>query len=165
MNQYFLTPQAFLDAHPEWRDGRRKGVLGFTNGCFDLIHPGHVQYLEDCRKQCDFLILGLNSDKSVASIKGPSRPVQSEEARARVLLGLRSIDAVILFHEDTPAALIQAVQPDLLAKGGDYTPETVVGRDTVEARGGRLVLIPFLPGHSTSTIVERIRTGRGVTAV
>ncbi len=163
MHQYFLTPQAFLDAHPEWRDGRRKGVLGFTNGCFDLIHPGHVQYLEDCRRQCDFLILGLNSDKSVASIKGPSRPVQDEDARARVLLGLRSIDAVIRFHEDTPADLIRAVQPDLLAKGGDYTPETVVGRDTVEARGGRLVLIPFLPGHSTSTIVRRIQSGRGVT--
>lgn len=163
MDQYFLTPQAFLDAHPEWREGHRRGVLGFTNGCFDLIHPGHVQYLEDCRKQCDFLILGLNSDASVACLKGPSRPVQDETARARVLLGLRSIDAVIRFHEETPAELIRAVQPDLLAKGGDYTPDTVVGRDTVEARGGRLVLIPFLPGYSTSSIVKRILSGRGVT--
>jgi D-beta-D-heptose 7-phosphate kinase/D-beta-D-heptose 1-phosphate adenosyltransferase len=163
MDQYFLTPQAFLSAHPEWREGTRKGVLGFTNGCFDLVHPGHVQYLDDCRALCDFLVLGLNSDASVARLKGPSRPVQDEEARARVLLGLRSIDAVVRFEEDTPAELIRALQPDLLAKGGDYSPETVVGRDTVEGRGGRLVLIPFLPGHSTSTIVSRILTGRGVT--
>lgn len=159
LSRYFLSPAAFHVAFPE-----RPRVLGFTNGCFDLLHPGHVQYLEDCRSQCDFLILGLNSDASVARLKGPSRPVQDEWARARILLGLRSIDAVIRFEEDTPLALITALQPDLLAKGGDYTPETVVGRDVVEGRGGRLVLIPFLDGYSSSCIVERIRSHRGVTA-
>ena len=108
-------------------------------------------------------MVGLNSDASVARLKGPSRPLQDEEARARILLGLRSVDAVVRFEEDTPLDLIRLLQPDVLAKGGDYTPETVVGRAEVEARGGRLVLIPFLPGHSTSTIVERILTNRGVT--
>lgn len=158
-DRYFQSPEAFRAAFP----GRPR-VLGFTNGCFDLIHPGHVQYLEDVRALCDFLVLGLNSDASVARLKGPSRPVQDEAARARVLLGLRSIDAVVRFEEDTPYELIAALQPDLMAKGGDYTPDTVVGRDLVEARGGRLVLIPFLPGYSTSAIVTRIRTGLGVTA-
>lgn len=158
LDRYFLTPTAFQQAFPV-----RPARLGFTNGCFDLLHPGHVQYLEDCRALCDFLVLGLNSDASVARLKGPSRPLQDEWARARVLLGLRSIDAVIRFEEDTPFELITALQPDLLAKGGDYTPDTVVGREIVEARGGRLVLIPFLPGHSSSVIVERILTHRGVT--
>ncbi len=157
-SRYFLSPDAFHAAFP-----LRPQVLGFTNGCFDLLHPGHVQYLEDVRALCDFLVLGLNSDASVARLKGPGRPVQDEAARARVLLGLRSIDAVVRFEEDTPFELIRALQPDLLAKGGDYTAETVVGRDLVEARGGRLVLIPFLPGHSTSRIVDRIRRDRGVT--
>lgn len=157
--RYFPDAQSFLDAHPS-----RDGKLCFTNGCFDLIHPGHVQYLEDARALGDFLVVGLNSDASVARLKGPSRPLQDEAARARVLLGLRSVDAVVRFEEDTPFELITALQPDILTKGGDYTPETVVGRDVVEARGGRLVLIPFLPGHSTSTIVERIKSGRGVLA-
>jgi D-beta-D-heptose 7-phosphate kinase/D-beta-D-heptose 1-phosphate adenosyltransferase len=122
-----------------------------------------VQYLEDVRALGDFLVVGLNSDASVARIKGPSRPLQDETARAMILLGLKSVDAVVKFEEDTPFNLIQALQPDILAKGGDYTPDGVVGRDLVEARGGKLVLVPFLPGHSSSTIVERIRTGRGVT--
>lgn len=158
LDRYFLSPQAFLVAFP-----KRPPVLGFTNGCFDLLHPGHVQYLEDCRALCDFLILGLNSDASVARLKGPSRPVQDEWARARVLLGLRSIDAVIRFEEDTPLELITALQPDLLAKGGDYSADNVVGREVVEGRGGSLVLIPFLRGHSTSVLVERIKWDRGVT--
>ena len=158
LDRFFQSPAAFLRAFPD-----RPKVLGFTNGCFDLLHPGHVQYLEDCRALCDFLVLGLNSDASVARLKGPSRPVQDEWARARVLLGLRSIDAVIGFEEDTPLELITTLQPDLLAKGGDYTSENVVGREIVEGRGGRLVLIPFLEGYSSSTIVERIRCNRGVT--
>jgi D-beta-D-heptose 7-phosphate kinase/D-beta-D-heptose 1-phosphate adenosyltransferase len=156
---YYPDARAFLAAHPT-----RPATLCFTNGCFDLIHPGHVQYLEDARALGDFLVVGLNSDASVARLKGPSRPLQDEAARALVLLGLRSVDAVVRFDEDTPFDLISALQPDILVKGGDYTPDTVVGRDVVEARGGRLVLIPFLPGHSTSTIVERILTGRGVLA-
>ena len=154
---FYPDAQAFFQAHPN-----RPKTLCFTNGCFDLLHPGHVKYLQDVRDLGDFLVVGLNSDASVARLKGPSRPLQDEWARAMILLGLRSVDAVIRFDEDTPLELITALQPDLLAKGGDYTPETVVGKDVVEARGGRLVLVPFLPGHSSSTIVERIRTGRGV---
>jgi len=155
---YFLDAEAFRSAH-----STRPRVLCFTNGCFDLIHPGHVQYLEDARALGDFLVVGLNSDASVARIKGPARPLQDQWARARVLLGLRSVDAVVLFDEDTPFNLIAALQPDVLVKGGDYTPEGVVGRDLVEARGGRLELIPFLAGHSTTAIADRIRAGRGVT--
>jgi D-beta-D-heptose 7-phosphate kinase/D-beta-D-heptose 1-phosphate adenosyltransferase len=156
---FFPDAEAFRAAHP----GRPR-TLCFTNGCFDLIHPGHVQYLEDARALGDFLVVGLNSDASVARIKGPSRPLQDQWARARVLLGLRSVDAVVLFEEDTPFDLIGALQPDVLVKGGDYSPEGVVGRDLVEARGGRLALIPFLAGHSTTAIANRIRAGRGVLA-
>jgi D-beta-D-heptose 7-phosphate kinase/D-beta-D-heptose 1-phosphate adenosyltransferase len=163
LDHYFDSPGAFLAAFPQWQEEARKGRLGFTNGCFDLVHPGHVAYLDEVRALCDFLVLGLNSDASVARLKGESRPVQDERARALVLLGLRSVDAVVRFGEDTPLELITALQPDLLAKGGDYTPETVVGREVVEGRGGRLALIPFLPGHSTSRIVERIKKDRGVT--
>ena len=122
-----------------------------------------MQYLADARAQGDFLVVGLNSDASVARLKGPGRPLQDEAARAAVLLGLRSVDAVVRFDEDTPLELIQALRPDVLVKGGDYTPETVVGREFVEAQGGRLILIPFLPGHSTSKIEARILSGRGVT--
>jgi rfaE bifunctional protein nucleotidyltransferase chain/domain len=154
---FFQSPEAFLAAVP------RPRILCFTNGCFDLIHPGHVQYLSDARALGDYLVVGLNSDASVARLKGTGRPVQDEAARATVLLGLRSVDAVILFDEDTPLELIRGLQPDVLVKGGDYTPESVVGREIVEGRGGRLVLIPFLPGHSTSLIEARIRCGRGVT--
>jgi D-beta-D-heptose 7-phosphate kinase/D-beta-D-heptose 1-phosphate adenosyltransferase len=154
---YFPDAQAFLQAHPH-----RPATLCFTNGCFDLLHPGHVKYLEDVRALGDFLVVGLNSDASVARLKGPSRPLQDERARAMILLGLRSVDAVVKFEEDTPLALISALQPDILAKGGDYTEAAVVGRDVVVGRGGRVVLVPFLPGHSTSAIAERIRSGRGV---
>jgi rfaE bifunctional protein nucleotidyltransferase chain/domain len=159
LDRFFPSASAFRQAFPE-----RPKALCFTNGCFDLLHPGHVKYLEDVRALGDFLVVGLNSDASVARLKGPSRPLQDEQARAMILLGLRSVDAVVRFEEDTPFNLIQDLQPDILAKGGDYTPDNVVGRDIVEARGGRLVLVPFLPGHSTSTIVERIQTGRGVAA-
>jgi len=156
-SRFFPTAQAFLAAVP------RPERLCFTNGCFDLIHPGHVKYLEDARALGDFLVVGLNSDASVARLKGPGRPLQDEAARAAVLLGLRSVDAVVRFDEDTPLELIQALLPDVLVKGGDYTPETVVGREIVEGRGGRLALIPFLAGHSTSRIEQRILSGRGVT--
>jgi rfaE bifunctional protein nucleotidyltransferase chain/domain len=157
LERYYPDADSFLRAHPH-----RPATLCFTNGCFDLLHPGHVQYLEDVRALGDFLVVGLNSDASVRRLKGPSRPLQDERARALVLCGLRSVDAVVRFGEDTPLELITALQPDVLAKGGDYTPETVVGRDVVEARGGRVVLVPFLPGHSSTAIAERIRSGRGV---
>lgn len=134
----------------------RPQTLCFTNGCFDLLHPGHVQYLEEARALGDYLIVGLNSDASVARLKGPGRPIQDQWARARVLLGLRSVDAVILFEEDTPQELIAALSPEVLVKGGDYLPDAVVGRRLVEGRGGKLVLIPFLPGYSTSAIESKI---------
>ncbi|MBL0210225.1 MAG: D-glycero-beta-D-manno-heptose 1-phosphate adenylyltransferase [Holophagaceae bacterium] len=154
----FPDAKAFLAALPQ-----RPARLCFTNGCFDLLHPGHVRYLEDARALGDFLVVGLNSDASVARLKGAGRPLQDEAARASILLGLRSVDAVVQFDEDTPLELIQALRPDILVKGGDYTPDTVVGRDAVEAHGGRVVIIPLIPGHSTSRIEERIRSGRGVT--
>lgn len=157
LDRFFLSAEGFRSAHPS-----RPRVLCFTNGVFDLLHPGHVQYLEDVRAMGDFLVVGLNSDASVRRLKGPGRPLQDETARARILLGLRSVDAVVRFEEDTPLALITALRPDVLAKGGDYTPETVVGREVVEAHGGRVAILPFLPGHSTTTIEARIRDGRGV---
>ncbi len=156
--RFFLDAQAFLAAH-----AKRPARLCFTNGCFDLLHPGHVRYLEDARALGDFLVVGLNSDASVARLKGVGRPLQDEAARASVLLGLRSVDAVVRFNEDTPLELIKALQPDILVKGGDYTPDTVVGRAVVETHGGRVVIIPLIPGHSTSTIVERVLSGKGVT--
>lgn len=156
-DRFFMSAEDFQTAFPD-----RPQTLCFTNGVFDLLHPGHVQYLEEVRALGDFLVVGLNSDASVRRLKGPGRPLQDEQARARILLGLRSVDAVVRFEEDTPLALITALQPDVLAKGGDYTPETVVGRDAVEARGGRVAILPFLPGHSTTAIEARIREGRGV---
>ena len=156
--RYFTDAQSFLAAH-----AKRPTHLCFTNGCFDLLHPGHVRYLEDARALGDFLVVGLNSDASVARLKGAGRPLQDEAARASVLLGLRSVDAVVRFNEDTPLELIKALRPDTLVKGGDYTPDTVVGRAVVETHVGRVVIIPLIPGHSTSRIEERIRSGRGVT--
>lgn len=157
LDRFFLSADAFRAAFPD-----RPGILCFTNGVFDLLHPGHVQYLEEVRALGDLLVVGLNSDASVRRLKGPGRPLQDEQARARILLGLRSVDAVVRFGEDTPLQLIIDLQPDVLAKGGDYTPETVVGREVVEARGGRVAILPFLPGHSTTAIEARIREGRGV---
>ncbi|MEK9501298.1 D-glycero-beta-D-manno-heptose 1-phosphate adenylyltransferase [Gaopeijia maritima] len=134
----------------------REERLVFTNGCFDLIHPGHVAYLEAARALGDRLVVGVNTDASVRRLKGPSRPMVDEEARLRVLAGLASVDAVTLFDEDTPAELIAALRPDVLVKGGDYTPERIVGRDLVVADGGEVAVIPFLPGYSTTALVRRI---------
>ena len=138
---------------------RRRREVGqsvvFTNGCFDLLHPGHVRLLRQASALGDYLIVGLNSDASVRRLKGPNRPINGEDARAEVLGALECVDAVTLFEEDTPRELIEAVLPDVLVKGGDYTPEEVVGRDEVEAAGGRLVLIPLVEGHSTTQMVLR----------
>ena len=139
-------------------------VLGrrfvFTNGCFDLIHPGHTELLRRARSFGDYLLVGLNSDRSVRALKGPNRPVQGELARAQVVAALASVDYVVLFDEDTPLRLIQELVPDVLVKGGDYTPATVVGRDVVEKAGGRVQLVPLIPGFSSSQITERIRQDR-----
>ncbi|MDW3651347.1 MAG: D-glycero-beta-D-manno-heptose 1-phosphate adenylyltransferase [Bacteroidia bacterium] len=138
-----------------WRIRGDKVV--FTNGCFDLVHMGHVQYLEAARSLGDRLVLGLNSDSSVRELKGDSRPIVDEWARAGVLAGLTAIDAICIFSEETPAKLIEAVGPDILVKGGDYQISEIVGADYVLANGGEVQRIDFLPGHSTSRIVEKIK--------
>lgn len=128
----------------------------FTNGCFDVIHPGHVALLHHARGLGHVLVVGLNSDRSVRALKGDGRPVQSAEARATVLAALADVSSVVVFDEDTPLEMIQALKPDILVKGGDYAPEQVVGRDVVEKNGGRLVLVPLVPGASTSAILSRL---------
>ncbi len=128
----------------------------FTNGCFDLLHAGHVKYLQAARRLGDLLIMGLNSDASVRRLKGPRRPLIAEDERAHILAALDCIDYVCLFDEDTPLELITALQPHILVKGGDYTPDGVVGKDVVEAYGGRVELIPFVDGKSTTNIIEKI---------
>jgi len=127
----------------------------FTNGVFDLLHPGHIRYLREARSLGDVLVVGVNSDRSVRAIKGPSRPVTPEQERAEILLALDSVDAVAIFDEDTPLALITLVQPDVLVKGADWGEENIVGREVVEARGGRVVRITFSPGHSTTELIRR----------
>jgi len=137
---------------------RRRGLrVGFTNGCFDLLHPGHIHLLAQARAACDRLVVGLNSDASVKRLKGNGRPVQDEAARATVLAGLADVDLVTVFGEDTPEALIAALRPDVLVKGADYTIATVVGADFVKSYGGRIVLAELLPGHSTSATVAKIK--------
>ncbi len=128
----------------------------FTNGCFDILHAGHVDYLIRARKLGDVLVVGLNSDASVQRLKGPARPVNKEQDRALVLSALACVDYVIIFEEDTPYFLIQAVRPNVLVKGGDWPVEKIVGRDIVEAGGGQTLSIPLLPGYSTTGIIERI---------
>lgn len=132
--------------------------LVFTNGCFDVLHRGHVEYLYAARALGDALVVGINTDASVRRLKGEGRPLNRELDRAFVLAGLGCVDAVTLFDEDTPARLIEQLVPDVLVKGGDYLPEQVVGRAVVEAAGGRLVIVPLIHGHSTTTLIERMRT-------
>ena len=132
----------------------------FTNGVFDLLHPGHVDVLVGARRQGDALVVGLNSDSSVRRLKGPERPVRSEAERAYVLAALEVVDAVVLFAEDTPLELVRALAPDVIVKGGDYSPDTVVGAPEVRARGGEVVIIPLTPGQSTTSIIEKLRVQR-----
>ena len=140
-------------------------VLGrrfvFTNGCFDLIHPGHTELLRRARSLGHYLLVGLNSDRSVRAIKGADRPVQGEQARATVMAALASVDYVVIFDEDTPIRLIEELLPDVLVKGGDYTPASVVGKAEVERAGGHVHVIPLLPGFSSSEIAKRIRLTSG----
>jgi len=133
-----------------------KGGLVFTNGCFDILHPGHVDYLQRARDLGERLVVGLNSDASVRRLKGETRPVNDESSRALVLAALACVDHVVVFEEDTPYELIRVVAPDVLVKGGDWSVDRIVGRDLVEARGGRVLSIPLLPGHSTTSIIDRI---------
>lgn len=144
------------DEAATWRRGVG-GPVVFTNGVFDLLHPGHIDVLAHARAQGDALIVGLNSDISVRRLKGSERPVRTEAERAYVLAALCDVDAVVTFSEDTPLALIRRLRPDVLVKGGDYEPRTVVGRDDVESWGGRVVIVPLRPGQSTTSIIEKLR--------
>jgi len=133
------------------------GRIVFTNGCFDIMHAGHAQYLEEARAMGDVLIVAMNSDASVRRLKGPKRPVIGQQDRALMLAALESVDYVVIFEEDTPYEVINILEPDLLVKGGDWTPDQIVGADIVLARGGEVKSLPFRPGLSTSSIIERIR--------
>jgi len=138
-------------------DGRR---VVFTNGVFDLLHPGHVRYLQAARAEGDALVVGVNSDRSARGNKGPSRPITPERERAEVLAALACVDAAVIFDDPTPADIISRIQPDVLVKGADWAADAIVGRDTVEARGGRVVRIAIEQGWSTTAIVEKIKAGR-----
>ena len=137
----------------------RGGKVVFTNGVFDLLHPGHIRYLQDARRLGDALIVGLNSDRSACANKGPERPITPEAERAEILRALECVDAVEIFDEDTPADIIRRIQPDILVKGADWGPDNIVGRDTVEARGGRVVRVELLPGFSTTELIRRVKSG------
>ena len=164
-----VLPHAFLAAEEKivaqggalearLADWRRQDLrIGFTNGCFDILHPGHVKVLTAARGACDRLIVGLNSDASVKRLKGETRPVQGERARAEVLAALEAVDLVVIFEEDTPLKLIEQIRPSVLVKGGDYTREQVVGHEIVEAHGGQVILIEVLAGFSTTSLVDRAR--------
>ena len=143
------------EAARRFRDAHQRIV--FTNGVFDILHPGHLRYLQQARALGDVLIIGLNSDASVRRNKGPERPINPEGERTELLEALECVDAVVLFDDDTPAEIIRAIQPDVLAKGADWAENAIVGRDTVEARGGRVVRIPVEQGFSTTSIIEKIR--------
>jgi D-beta-D-heptose 7-phosphate kinase/D-beta-D-heptose 1-phosphate adenosyltransferase len=139
----------------EWRSQDLR--IGFTNGVFDLLHPGHIKVLAQARAACDRLVVGLNSDASVRRLKGNGRPIQGEHARAEVLAGLEAVDLVVVFEQDTPLELIRRVRPSVLVKGGDYRRDQVVGRDVVEAQGGEVIVVDLVPGFSTTRIVARSR--------
>ena len=152
------VPEAVAFVESRRRLGQR---IVFTNGVFDLLHPGHVRYLQAARREGDALIVGINSDRSVRTNKGPSRPIMPEHERAEVLEALTCVDAVVVFDEETPAVIIEALKPDVLVKGADWAADAIVGRDTVEARGGKVVRMPIESGWSTSAIIERARSGSG----
>lgn len=148
--------EAVLRFGREKRNGRR---VVFTNGCFDLLHPGHIRELEFARAQGDILIVGLNSDSGVRRLKGPGRPLISERERAEILSALESVDGVIIFDEPTPREVISRLLPDVLVKGEDWAPDQIVGRAEVEAVGGKVVRAPILRGFSTTDIIQKVRQG------
>jgi D-beta-D-heptose 7-phosphate kinase/D-beta-D-heptose 1-phosphate adenosyltransferase len=163
VDHYRPEGSKILDRNQLAAEVRRRRTAGqsivFTNGCFDLLHPGHIRLLRQAAKLGDYLVVGLNSDASVRRLKGEERPINTVESRAEVMSALESVGAVTVFDEDTPLALIAAIGPDVLVKGGDYLPDEVVGRSEVEAMGGRLVLIPLVEGHSTTSLVRRVAGG------
>ncbi len=143
-----------------WQNNGHKVV--FTNGCFDILHRGHIKYLQEAKAEGDKLIIGLNSDESVRRLKGKHRPIQSVENRVAILDAFACVDAVVEFTEDTPAELIAALQPDVLVKGGDYTEDEIVGGDTVLSNGGEVKIIPLVEGASTSNIISRILSSKSL---
>jgi len=151
--------EAILRFGREKRNGRR---VVFTNGCFDLLHPGHIETLEQARRLGDALIVGVNSDRGVREMKGPGRPIMPERKRAEVLAALECVDGVVIFGEPTPREIVAALLPDVLVKGGDWASDQIVGREEVEAAGGRVVSIPVVAGYSTSAMVEKIRKPSGI---
>lgn len=150
-----LSREALKRKCNSWRGSGKKIV--FTNGCFDLLHTGHLDYLARAASLGNILVVGLNADGSVKRLKGPERPINNQDDRALALAALLLVDAVCIFEEDTPLELIQAVKPDVLAKGGDYTPETIVGAPFVTERGGEVAVIPFVEGYSTTGLLAKIR--------
>ena len=162
LNSIEIIRNKILDDHKlighlsRWRFLSQKIV--FTNGCFDLLHLGHIEYLAKAADEGDVLIIGLNSDNSTAALKGPSRPINNQEQRSMILASLLFVSAVVIFDEPTPHQLISTIQPDVLIKGGDYKSENIVGSDIVKAKNGLIKTIDFLPGYSTSITEEKIRT-------
>lgn len=156
LSEKLVTKDKLKTLLQEWNTQNQKIV--FTNGCFDILHRGHVEYLSHARDLGDKLILGLNTDASVKRLgKSPERPINSEETRATILAGLECVDAVILFNEDTPYELIKFVQPDVLVKGNDYKAEDIVGYDIVTAKGGRVITIQLVDGFSTTKLIEKLK--------
>jgi D-beta-D-heptose 7-phosphate kinase/D-beta-D-heptose 1-phosphate adenosyltransferase len=146
---------AILEERQAWKAAGR--VVVFTNGCFDLLHPGHVALFEAARAEGDLLVVGLNSDRSVRALKGAGRPLIPEAERAETLAALEAVDRVVVYDEDTPLAVISALRPDVLVKGADWAPDAIVGRAEVEAGGGRVVRVDLTPGRSTTSLLARIR--------
>ena len=147
-----------IDQVIKWRELGKK--IGFTNGCFDLIHPGHIALFETSKKHCDILVVGLNSDRSVAKLKGSARPIQDELSRKTILIALKAVSLVIIFDEETPERLIERVKPDILVKGGDYNIENIIGADFVRSYGGEVLTIPYLEGNSSSNIIDKVKRSR-----
>ena len=152
MNKYFLIH----DLKKIIKDQKNKGkIVGFTNGCFDLLHDGHSHLLHNASIACDYLIVAINSDLSIKSIKGKGRPIEKEQTRIENLTKINDIDAVILFNDDTPIKLIKQLMPDILFKGSDYKEEEIIGSDIIKKYGGKVVLVDFLPGYSTTNIINK----------
>lgn len=155
--KYMVIKRSELPIYISALKAQKKSIV-FTNGCFDILHIGHIHYLEAAKSLGDVLIIGLNTDKSVSDLKGPERPINQQDDRANVLSALRAVDVVVLFDESTPLSLISEIMPDILVKGGDYTLETIVGADIVLAHQGKVEIIPFVDGKSTSSIINKIKS-------
>ena len=152
-HKIFTLPQLLKQVN-RWR--LLKETIAFTNGCFDILHPGHIASLSQAAEQADILIVGVNADNSVRKLKGAHRPVSDQQSRAMILASLLMVDAVVIFEEDTPLEIINAILPDVLVKGGDYAMEEIVGAKEVIANGGKVVISPIVPGFSTSGLIEKI---------